>query len=137
MRRRTTAVTLLFATIAALTCDAGPDLLEPQPCPNEQVTVTVTPEGPVDFSWSPACPMAWLEVFELNAVVPAWIVSGRGANVMQPVVRYGRVPDGGLELLEARSLRAGVRYEVRVLRWLGDEGGPGSIFPAGSAEFER
>lgn len=116
-------------------CDGGPSVLMPEPCPNDQVAVTVALVPRVEFSWAPTCPMAWLEVFHSDSTVPAWIVTGQGDNIIQPVVRYGRRPPGTLEIVEARSLRSGVRYNVRVYRWIGGPGGPGSIFPAGIAEF--
>lgn len=128
----TTALGMMALLVA---CDGGPSILTPEPCPSEQVTVTASTSPQVDFSWAPTCPMAWLEVFHADSTVPAWIVTGQGSNIILPVVRYGKRPEGTLEIVEARSLQRGVRYDVRVYRWIGGPGGPGSIFPAGSAVF--
>jgi len=137
-RGRTRLLLALTVSVPVLlACDGGPRLLEPESCPNEQVAVSVSTDSYVDFNWSPACPVAWLEVFHTDSVVAVWIVSGRSENTIQPVARYGLLPAGALEVLSARALVPGVSYDIRVYRWIGDLGGPGSIFQAGHTEFVR
>jgi hypothetical protein len=90
----------------------------------------------VDFVWTPACPVAWVEVFDDVANAPAWVVTAGGnGNVIQPVVRYGRRPAVANELVAPTPLTPGRVYVVRVLRVIGS--GPVALNPAGTATFTR
>ncbi len=129
----------LFGALAVLAtviaCENGPDLLAPEPCPGDSVTVHVRTGSDLDFVWAPACPVAWLEVFDDSTNVLTWTVSGRDGNVILPVVRYGHRPANALEVLAPTLLTPGRAYTVRVLRVIGS--GPFALNPAGAATFTR
>ena len=106
------------------------------PCPDDLVTVRVengqsaTPR----FLWTPACPVALLQV---SALAPAsditWSIGGRLLNVIGSGVTYGELPFGA-ELGEGPlPLEVGVSYEVRVV-----EGADGvGLAGGGNAVFTR
>ncbi len=133
---RLSALPFALLILAALpACEGGPDLLDPEPCPGDSVTLSIQNGSDLDIVWAPACPVAWLEVFDHSTNVPTWTVSGRDGNVILPVVRYGHRPANALEVLAPTLLTPGRAYTVRVLRVIGS--GPFALNPAGAATFTR
>ena len=99
-----------------------------------RVEAGVTPR----FTWQPACGMASLQVFPDTGITGAWVLySGTYAaeNPLPSGIRYGQVPPKGIAPSAPRPLVHGLSYHVTVYRWIGQPGGPGSLFERGSAAF--
>ncbi|MDH3495237.1 MAG: hypothetical protein OER21_00530 [Gemmatimonadota bacterium] len=128
-------LTLLVVAAAATAC-GRPDLPEHEvPCPGDVVTVAFTGGTTPDFQWTPACPVAMLEVADMSrGAESVWRVSGEGANVIVPEVRYGQTPAGAVELRAPAPLRRGIEYRVTLQRWAG-EGQRGGLVGGGVARF--
>jgi hypothetical protein len=113
--------------------------LPPEPCTDEQeVTIQAGPGPQPVFSWAPACAMSSLEVFPASGPPAAWVLYGgsqASTNPLRSGVQYGQAPAGTVEAARERDLQVGTEYRVTVYRWIGDPGGPGSIFSRGSATF--
>jgi hypothetical protein len=121
-------------------CDGGtqgPELLAPEPCLGDAVTLDVRTGSNLEFAWAPACPVAWLDVYDDATKAGTWAVSGIGGNVIQPVVRYGLRPADAREIVAPASLSRGRAYTVRVLRLVAAPGGATTLTPAGVATFTR
>jgi hypothetical protein len=57
-------------------------------------------------------------------------------NPLRSGIRYGDAPPEALEPASATDLVKNTEYRVEVYRWVGEgPGGPGSLFPRGSATF--
>ena len=134
-------LSLALGSLAAVSaCDGGPrgpELLAPEPCPSDAVTLDVRTGSNLEFAWAPACPVAWLDVYDDATTVGTWGLSGIGGNVIQPVVRYGLRPADAREIVSPTPLSPGRTYTVRVLRLVGAPGGPTTLTPAGVATFTR
>ena len=109
------------------------------PCPDDLVAVTVTGAGSAapSFSWTPTCPVAFIEV---RAIAPeasvVWSVSGRLLNVIGSGVTYGQLPFGTEIVAGPVALVPATTYEVRVARAVEGEDGP-ELGGGGSAQFSR
>jgi hypothetical protein len=90
------------------------------------------------FSWEPACGFASLQVWDQNQTSGWVLYTGARApdNPLRSGIRYGQAPPGAIEPAPATPLTKSINYTVAVYRWIGDEAG-GSLFPAGSATFQR
>ena len=90
------------------------------------------------FTWQPSCGMASVWVWEDETPSIQWaLYSGVYApeNPLPSGLRYGQVPPKGLEPTPSAPLQRGVTYRVTVYRWVGQPGGPGSLFERGSTTF--
>jgi|SRR5882724_1708254 len=111
-RRFFVAVLLVGATIA---CDG---LLDP--CPVDQVWVTVTNGSRPTFDWTPQCGVAGIVVDSMGTFAqPVWGVetdpaAGSHPAIIGPSVRYGVVPPHAHETLAPHVLVAGVTYGVHL-----------------------
>ena len=104
----------------------------------QPVQVHVATGAAVRFTWAPTCGMSSLQVFTDTGVHGTWVVySGAHAaeNPLPSGITYGWLPPDGVAPGGAQSLIRGVVYRVTVYRWVGQAGGPGSIFERGSAVF--
>ena len=139
MIRNAMMVLALLAT-ASWACSDGAGVDPIVTCTDDQqVTVNVERQhfGP-RFTWEPRCGMASLEVRDSNGLNRMWVVySGADApqNPLASGITYGHVPPKGVTPGRARSLDRGATYQVLVYRWVGQPGGPGSLFGRGSARF--
>lgn len=84
--------------------------------------------------------MSSLQVFAASPSTGGhgWVLySGARAaeNPLGPGIRYGQRPSAALQALPPDPLVPGAEYTVAVFRWIGDPGGPGSLFLQGSAVF--
>jgi hypothetical protein len=97
------------------------DVAESAQCPHlaagkvPPCTDRVTPaasSGPTPtFTWTPACRLGELQVFDSETAVVVWRIRSLSAGVA-PGVRYGIVPAGSRALIEARPLVPGHHYVV-------------------------
>ena len=105
---------------------------------SQPVAVRVETSGTPRFTWQPTCGMASVQVFPDTSVTAAWVLySGSYAaeNPLPSGIRYGAVPPKGIAPTVAQPLVDGVLYHVTVYRWIGQPGGPGSLFQRGTAAF--
>ncbi len=137
------SVRLAF-TLAALTlaCSDGVEPTPIVPCADDQeVEVLVSADQTPVFTWSPACGMASLQVFPtMGDPTAGWVLytgSRAPENPLRSGVRYGEAPPEALEPGPATALVPDTEYTVVVYRWLGESGGPGSLFLQGAATFHR
>lgn len=88
------------------------------------MTMEVVPGSNPSFKWSPACGMAFLEVYPEAGGSALWTVyadSGLGAdNPIASGVRYGLTPSGARTVAGPQPLQSGTRYAVRINRLLCD-----------------
>lgn len=130
---------LLLPALALAACSDGFGPEAPLPCEADQmVTIGVEPGLRPVFTWEPGCGVSSLQVFGPDEGGVWVLYSGERAaeNPIGSGVRYGEVPDGMVEAGPATPLERGEAYTVRVYRWIGEPGGPGSLFQRGSAAFE-
>jgi hypothetical protein len=137
---------LLLAGIALFSLACSSDVFEPiVTCSDDQQVVVRVSDGTAPavrsqprFTWEPACGMASIQVFTVDGSPGGWVVySGERAaeNPLPSGVRYGHVPPAGLAVADPIPLEAGVDYRVVVFRWIGEAGGPGSLFERGGTTF--
>jgi hypothetical protein len=125
-------------TLSLLTCSDS--AFEPiVACTDDQeVTIQVSAGATPRFTWDPSCGMASIQVWATETSSDGWVLySGSHAaeNPLPSGLRYGEVPPKGLEPADPVPLRTGVEYRVAVYRWIGEPGGPGSIFERGHGIF--
>mgnify|MGYP001826205554 CR=1 FL=1 len=123
-----------FAALAALLflggCSDDPAQPDPVVCDPELTSVTANVSGGLSpvFDWDPACPVAMVLVEEQAHDKWGLMTDEAGwddpatANIIEPPVTYGVVPDGLIELPNPEALEPGVTYELILWR----------ILPAGS-----
>ena len=105
---------------------------------SQSVSVQVSSSGIPRFTWAPTCGMASIQVFADSDGTGRWVVYSGPAAAENPLpsgIRYGQVPPKGVAPGGAQPLSRGVTYRIMVFRWIGDSGGPGSLFERGSATF--
>ena len=105
---------------------------------DQEVAVYVSTGLTPRFTWQPNCGMASVQVWSTETSSEGWVLySGSNAadNPLPSGLRYGEVPPQGLEVAQETALRRGVDYQVAVYRWVGDAGGPGSLFQRGTTTF--
>lgn len=130
-------IRILALVVAACSDGVGPRPI--QSCADEQdVDITVSSEAVPLFRWTPPCGLASLQVWDQNQTSGWALYTGPRApdNPLRSGIRYGHAPPEALEPAPATPLNSS-SYTVTVYRWIGDPGGPGSLFPVGSAAFDR
>jgi hypothetical protein len=130
---------LLSLTLA---CSDGIGPTPTEPCTDDQeVEVSVSADRVPVFTWTPACGMASLQIFPtVGPPESGWVLytgSNAAENPLRSGIRYGTRPPEAIEPAPATALTPGADYTVVVYRWLGEVGGPGGLFPRGSATFQR
>lgn len=128
---------LLLLLLATCSDGIGPRPLEP--CDADQEVEVMVGSGPNPvFSWTPACGLASLHVWDQNQTSGWVLYTGPRTheNPLRSGIRYGDAPPESVEPAPATPLISGREYTVTVYRWIGDQAG-GSHFPVGSATFER
>jgi hypothetical protein len=134
---------LWFLPALTLACSDGVEPTPIVPCTDEQeVEIVVSGHRTPVFTWAPACGMASLQVFPTTGTGgSSWVLyTGPNAhqNPLRSGIRYGDAPPEAFEAAPPSDLESGREYEVIVFRWVGEgPGGPGSLFPRGSATFQR
>jgi hypothetical protein len=136
---------IALASPALMLVTSCSDGLGPEPIvacePEQEVTVSVNSDRVPFFTWSPACGMASIQVFPTSgSPTSGWVLytgSHAAENPLRSGIRYGTAPSEALEPGPATALAPGVEYTIVVYRWVGDPGGLGSLFPRGSAPFQR
>jgi hypothetical protein len=121
-------------------CSDSPQEPPLEECVDNQVTLTATQGAVPTFSWSPSCGMSSMQVFPSSGGASVWVFYGgeqAETNPFRSPINYGHAPSGAFVATGPEPLRAGTEYTVIVYRWIGDPGGGGSIFDAGSATFVR
>jgi hypothetical protein len=129
------------AIVLMLACSNG---LGPEPivpCTHDQeVVVSVNDDPNPFFTWDPPCGMGSLEIHPtMGNLSTGWVLftgSRAAENPLRSGIRYGKAPPESLEPGPATALEPGVEYTIVVYRWVGDPG-LGSLFPQGSATFQR
>jgi hypothetical protein len=140
LRLKPLAAALAIVTLA---CSDGVEPTPVVPCADDQeVEVSVSRDQTPVFTWSPACGMASLQVFPTTgSPTSGWVLytgSRAPENPLRSGVRYGHAPPEALEPAPATTLAPDTEYTVVVYRWVGEPGGElGSLFPRGSAAFQR
>ena len=128
---------LLLALLLGAACSDDPESVAPLECDhNQDVFVSVEQDILTRFTWEPGCGMASILV---SGAGGGWVVYSGSNSADNPIasgVMYGVAPDGTLEPSPATPLVSGEEYTVTVSRWIGEPGGPGSLFPAGSTYFQ-
>jgi hypothetical protein len=122
-------------------CSSDPAAPVVEPCSDDQeVTLTVGGGLRPAFTWTPACAMSSVFVSPAAGVPASWVLYTRtdspDDNPLRTGLRYGEEPAGTIEAAPEATLQAGTLYEVTVFRWIGDPGGPGSIFARGNITFQ-
>ena len=139
LRALTPALALCLAAAAAAAACSGSTQESPlEECPDNQVTLSVSAGTTPTFSWSPSCGISSLDVFPSAGGAAVWVFYGgqqAATNPFRSGIRYGQAPSGALVVTGPVPLTSGTEYRVTVRRWLGDPGGPGSLFEAGTATF--
>jgi hypothetical protein len=128
--------------LATLACSDGVEPTPTVPCADDQeVEVSVSGDETPVFTWSPACGMASLQVFPTTgSPTSGWVLytgSRAAENPLRSGIRYGQSPAEAVEPAPATALARGTEYTTTVYRWLGEAGGPGGLFPQGSATFQH
>jgi hypothetical protein len=129
----------MLAALFLAGCSSGPAAPILEPCADDQEVTLAVGVGlrPV-FTWAPACAMSSIFVAPASGVPASWVLYSRTdapANPLRSGVPYGEEPEGSVEAAPEATLQPGTLYEVTVYRWVGDPGGPGSIFPRGTTTF--
>ena len=135
--RRLPHLVLCMLVAASTACSDDTEPNAPLDCEfDQEVFVNVEQGVFTRFTWTPGCGMASIQVVGSGG---GWVLySGEDAaeNPIGPGVTYGVPPEGTLEPSPATPLESGAEYVVTVYRWIGEPGGPGSLFPQGSAYFQ-
>jgi hypothetical protein len=112
-----------FAVMVTLSCSdsAAPSF---ESCPGDTVTMEVVAGSNPSFGWSPACGVAFIEVYPEAGGSAVWTVyadSGIAAdNPIASGVRYGLTPSRARTVAGPQPLQSGTRYAVRISRLLCD-----------------
>lgn len=114
-----TPALLALMGLALAACDV--ETLRIEVCTG-QLAVLVSSEPGAEFSWSGGCGVGDLTVREAGpAGTMVWhLQDPQGTNRLTPPIRYGQVPPGAEQVVEAAPLAVGTQYvvEVRALRRL-------------------
>ncbi|HWN19601.1 MAG TPA: hypothetical protein VNO19_11860 [Gemmatimonadales bacterium] len=129
-------VAALALLVAGCSDGVGPPPV--QCAPDQKVEVAVSSDPIPVFSWTPACGLSSLRVWDQHLTSGWTLYTGPRSfeNRLRSGVRYGRVPPEGIEPGPATPLISGRPYTVTVFRWNGDSTG-GFHDEVGSATFER
>ncbi len=129
-----------FFAITSLTCSDSPSEPRFVACPEDVVTMEASGGLTPLFTWTPACGVAFLEVYPSAGGGALWTIqSEAGTNPENPIrsgVRYGVTPAGGHTLAGPQSLQAGSSYTVRVSRLVCDQGELCILQHAGDVSFQ-
>ena len=126
----------------SLSCSADLAPVSPDDCDEQRdINLAVSADPAHVFTWTPACGMSSLQVFPSTGEPGSgWVLySGDRAaeNPLRPGIRYGQAPPEAVEPAPATTLAPGVEYTVTIYQWLGEAGGPSSLFLRASATFQR
>jgi len=136
---RLIAAAVLLVTDNAFSCQAPPTDPVVTVCPGDAVSVHVATSQTPWYTWSPACGVAFLTVFEESGGGVVWTVYSKNSAADNPIssgVRYGRAPMNASTLDGPAGLQSGVAYQVQVSRMICDRGEPCRLVPAGEARFQ-
>lgn len=129
-----------IVAVTILACSDSPSEPRFEPCPGEAVTMEVSAGLTPLFTWTPACGMAFLEVYPAAGGSALWTVYAEsGAGPENPIpsgVRYGTTPLRGHTVAGPQPLQAGDSYRARVSRMLCDQGALCTLQHAGDASFQ-
>jgi hypothetical protein len=136
---RLIVATVLLMTDNTFSCQAPPTEPVVTACPGNSVSLHAVSSQAPFFTWSPACGMALLTVFEESGGGVVWTVYSRNSAADNPIssgIRYGRTPMNASALNGPAELQSGVAYQVQVSRMICDRGEPCRLVPAGEARFQ-
>jgi hypothetical protein len=126
--------------VTSLTCSDSPSEPRFEPCPGDAVTIEASTGLTPLFTWTPACGIAFLEVYPAPGGGALWTVYAEsGAGPENPIpsgVRYGTTPLRGHTVAGPQPLQAGHSYSVRVSRLLCDQGVLCTLQHAGDVSFQ-
>ena len=108
-------VALSLALVAVLNGCEDDGFEPPRECTGP-ISLTVSSGTPPHFTWTAACAVARVVVFEppsLDLTSVVWDVRSAPPRILSPV-QYGVRPLGSTEEHAAEGLRAGVTYQVQV-----------------------
>lgn len=129
---------MLVLALLLWSCSDSPQAVPLEDCPENQVSVTVSPGSVPTFTWAPSCGIASLDVFPAAGGSSLWVLySGEQAaeNPFRSGIRYGHAPSGALQVTGPAPLVSGTDYTILVYRYLSDSGALGILHQAGSATF--
>ena len=108
--RATLVRLLLLAALAgtSLNCSDSPSEPTFEPCPGDAVTVTVSAGLTPLFTWTPACGVAFLQVFPAAGGGNLWTVwaDSGSENPIPSGVRYGTTPVSSQTVADPQPARA-------------------------------
>jgi hypothetical protein len=118
-------LSILVAVVVAACGEEVPTNVA-QDCDNPVLTVTA---GSIpEISWEPACFVSIVVVDQDGTREtegrrrPAWVIaSGGQVNRVEPPIRYGRVPENGIQLVPPAALTSGETYRVEIT-WFDSSG---------------
>jgi hypothetical protein len=126
--------------VASLTCSDSPSGPIYEPCPGDAVTLQVSPGLTPLFTWTPACGVAFLEVYTAGGGAALWTAyagSGpRPQNLIPSGVRYGITPPRGRTVDGPQPLQAGNFYDVGVGRMVCDQRAVCELYLAAERTFQ-
>ncbi len=141
IRLPTVMASLSFALGATVSCSDTPAAPTFDPCPGDSVTMEVAAGPTPSFAWSPACGVAFIEVYPEAGGSALWTVyadSGTGAdNPIPSGVRYGVTPSRARTVAGPQVLQSGTAYAVRISRLLCEQGTLCRLQDAGYVTFRR
>jgi hypothetical protein len=136
---RLIAAAFLLLADNTFSCQAPPTDPVVTVCPGNSVSLHAASSQAPFFTWTPACGMAFLTVFEESGGAAVWTVYSKNSAAENPIssgVRYARTPMQSTDLAGPEDLRSGVAYRVQVARMICDVGKPCGLVPAGEASFQ-